>query len=141
MAEQDRPDLEPQPDEASESEAAPKTRRSLGRVRRELSDEELGAPGVLKMLIGEIDRLERELLEACKFRESFHAADKRVGVLESKAKTSLAAEIISTSCAAVGSAALGFAPSIWSDQPAGWLCIAFGSVLVLAALIAKWVQR
>ncbi|MEQ1832696.1 MAG: hypothetical protein ABL977_06535 [Candidatus Eisenbacteria bacterium] len=96
---------------------------------------------MLKLLIGEIDRLERELLDACKFQERFHESDKRVGVLEERAKTSLAAEIVSTSCAAVGSAALGYAPSLWGSQPAGYLCIVFGAVLVLAAIIAKRVQK
>ena len=114
-------------------------RKSFSKLRRELNDEESLSPGVQRMLIDEIDRLESQCQENSSYREKYHEVDKRVGVLEEKAKTQISVEIIHIACMTVGAAAIGYAPSIWSS-PQGWISLVFGAVLVICGLVAKAVK-
>ena len=95
MDQGDRPDQEPGSTEALESStSAPKSRQSLSKLRRELSEEELASPAVQRLLIEDLERLERQNAELQDYRVNFHERDKRVGVLEEKIKKSLAGEIV-----------------------------------------------
>ena len=142
MDQGDRPDQEPGSTEAPESSTfAPKSRQSLSKVRRELSEEELGSPAVQRLLIEDLERLERQNAELQDYRVRFHAGDKRVAVLKEKTKKSLAGEIVFGVMITVGAAALGFSPSIWGQQPAGGLLILFGGVLILGGIVSRVVQR
>jgi hypothetical protein len=140
----DPPDQEPEepPSGGQQQEALkPKSgRRSFSKLPRELSEKELASPAVQKMLVDEIERLELECSELSSFRPKFHEADKRVGVLEERFKTRISIEIIHVGCMVTGAAALGFAPSIWANQPTAWMLTMFGLVLVLAGLLAKAVK-
>jgi len=138
-------DLEPQdtsPSIEAESNVALKgsKRRSLNKIRRELEEEELNSPAVQKLLIDEIERLERDNEELKDYRERFYSADKGKAVLEQKLSANLSQEIISGACMTVGAAALGYAPALWAYQPSGWIAIAFGGVLILAGITAKAVK-
>ena len=142
MAQGDRPDQEPGSTEAPESStAAPKSRQSLSRLRRELSEEELSSPAVQRLLVEDLERLERQNTKLQDYRVRFHAADKRVAILEEKTKKSLAGEVVFGVMITVGAAAFGFTPSIWSQQPAGWLLLVLGSVLILGGIVSRVVQR
>lgn len=137
----EQPDQEPQPSEGTTAVVAPKGRQSLARIRRELSEEELSSPAVQRMLVEELERLERQVIELSEYRERFHLMDKRASILEEKAKHSLAGEIIFGACLSVGAAALGYAPALWTHQPSGWIAVAFGSFLVIAGIVSRAVQR
>ena len=50
----------------------------------------MSAPAVQRMLMDEIDRLERDNLDLSGYREKYHQTEKRVAVLEESEKTSLA---------------------------------------------------
>jgi hypothetical protein len=143
MAKTEQPDQEPSQAAKSPQTEAPKAlggHRSFAKARRELTEDELAAPAVQKLLLDEVDRLEFENEELSQYKDKFHAADKAVAVLGEKQKRNVSHEIISGSCLAVGSAALVFAPSLWSAQPAGYFCIAFGVVLLVGGIWAKVVR-
>jgi hypothetical protein len=118
----------------------PKTRKALARLKRELSDEELATPGVQKMLVEELERVEEENIDLRAFREKFHEAERRVAVMDEKLKGQMSIEIISTGCIAVGAAALVYVPEAWKTQPSGWICLVFGAVLTLVGIGAKAVR-
>jgi hypothetical protein len=63
--------------------AQPKTRRSWSQLKRDLTDEELTSPAAVKMLLDEVERLERENAELSGYRERFHEADKTSAILSS----------------------------------------------------------
>lgn len=130
------PDQEPPEEEVTPSEQ-PKGRPSFARLRRSLTEDELSSSGISKILLEDLHRVEGEKGRLLKYEESFHVADKKVAVLEEKLKRSLSAEIISGGTLAVGAALLGYAPNVWSSQPSGWLCIFFGSILIVSGIFSK----
>jgi hypothetical protein len=136
-------DVEPAVISSSSPEFAPKGpvgRKSLSNIRRELTDKELAAPAVQRMLVGEIDRLDEERESLLPFRERYYSHCEKVAVLEEKFKTKISIEIIHVGLLTVGSAALGLAPNVWSTQPLAALIVAFGVILVGAAIWAKGVK-
>ena len=142
MAQGDRPDQEPESTVAPElSPAAPKRRQSLSEVKRELSEDELSSPAVQRLLIEELERLDRQNAELQDYRARFHARDKLVAVLEEKINKSLAGEIVYGAMIAAGSTALGFTPSIWSQQPGGFLLLMGGGLLIIGGIVSRVVQR
>ncbi len=126
---------------SGELKGVPKGRQSFSKVRRELSDEELSSPAVQRMLIDEIERLERDNTRLGGFQDRFHGADRRVGILEEKLQQSHSGEIIFGVCLTVGAAAMGYAPAAWSNQPDGWLSLAFGVLLVAGGIASRVVHR
>lgn len=137
--------METQPDEVGSKpitvEDAPKSHRAFSRLKRELSDDELSSPGVHKLLLDYLARAEDEINALKSFRDRFHEADKKNGVLEEKLKIDIAVEMISTGTIAVGAAALVYAPELWAHQPGGWIAVSFGAVLTIVGAVAKRVIR
>lgn len=140
----DAPDIEPvEIPEGQAPEPAGKgtsSRRSFAKLRRELSDEELASPAVQRMLIDEIEQLDLARIEGQQYRGRFHDADKQCAILQERFKTKVSVEILHVGCVTVGAAALGYAPSIWSSQPTGWIVAIFGGLLIVAGLAAKAVK-
>lgn len=120
---------------------APKGRQSLSRVRRELSDEEFATPAVVRMMIEDLERLEREVADLKDYRAQYHSADKRADILAEKAKRSLADDLVFGVGLAIGSAALGYAPALWDHQPSGTIALVFGSALILGCIGFKAIRR
>jgi len=137
----EQPDLEPKEPPPGTPTPTPKIRRSLSSVRRELSEEELASPAVQRLLLDELERLDKENAELCQYRDGYHASDKQIGILQARLAIHKAFEILSAGCLTVGAAALGYAPALWQQQPAGWIAIAFGIVLIAAGIAAKVVAR
>lgn len=79
-----RDDREPQDAEQRTQEAG---RKPLRNVPRELSEEELTAPGALRMLLGQVDRLEEENARLRGITERFHESDKAAAVLREQLKS------------------------------------------------------
>ena len=90
----EQPDQEPEVKPEVTPTAVVKGRQSFSRVRRELSDEELASPAVQRLLIDEIERLERDCSEFRDYRDRYHTADTKAQILEVRLKKSLAGEII-----------------------------------------------
>ena len=88
----------------------------------------------------ELERVEEENIELCKFREKFFAADKELAVKTEKLRGWGSMEVISTGCIAVGAAALVYVPEAWRTQPNGWIALTFGFVLTLVGILAKVIR-
>jgi hypothetical protein len=141
-----KPISEAQPDEVGSkpitAEEAPKSRhRAFSKVKRELSDEDLNSRGVQMLLLDYLAQAEEEVAMLKSFRDKYHEADKRNGVLEEKLKADVAAEVLSTGTIAIGAAALVYGPSTWSNQPSAAIAVAFGAVLTLVGILAKVIRR
>lgn len=115
-----------------------KARRAWSRVRAYLSAEDLANPGVQKLLVDEVETLheQKELLEG--FREDLHQEQLKNSELSGRLKSNVREEIMSSIGLTIGSAMLGFAPTVWKDQSllAGMLT-AFAVVLLAGSITAK----
>ena len=134
---------EPQPDETGAVAApapAPKSRRALSGLKRELTDEELSSTGTQKMLLEELERLNEDNSVMKGYRDDFYRVDRDRAVLREQQKRNIAAEIVSGCCLAIGAAAIGYAPTVWKAEPTGWILLAFGGVLTLGGVIAKAIK-
>jgi hypothetical protein len=132
-----------QPEESGATATQPpltKSRKALSGLKRELTNEELSSSGAQKMLLEELERLTDENNILSSFREDFHKVDKELAIAKEKQKRNISAEIVSGSCLAIGAAALGFAPAVWSNQPSGWISLAFGIVLTIGGITAKAIK-
>ena len=138
--ESDQPDVEPR-GRADASNGTKKSRRALGNLRRELSDEELQSPAVQKMLLDEVERLEAERDEWKELGERFHERDAQVGILQKRLKAAKGLELVQVGTLATGSLLVGYVPAVWSQQPTGWLALLVGSALIVTALLAMWKRR
>lgn len=134
-------DQEPREDSHSSVVLTAKSRRPFAKLRRELSDEELLSPAVQRLLLDEIEKLDRQVIQLEEYRNKFHEVDKRQAVLEQRIKRSISSDVIFGVCLCVGAAALGYAPSVWSHQPSGYLSIAIGSILIFGGIVSKLIQR
>lgn len=139
------PPSDAQPDEVGskpiESEEAPKAHRAFSRLKRELSDDDLNAPGVQKMLLESLAQAEEETTALKSFRDKYYEADKRNAVLEEKRNVDVAAEVLSTGTIAIGAAALVYGACDWSHQPNAEIAVALGAVLTLVGILAKVIRR
>ena len=119
-----------------------KGRRAFSKLRRELTDEELSSPAVQRLLIDDIERLEKENGRLGEYQDSFYSADKKAAVLNEKLRPSVAQEVIFGVCLTVGAALIGFSPSLWADdKPYGEISLAFGVILILGGIASKVVKR
>lgn len=119
-----------------------KGRRAFSNLRRELSDEELSSPAVQRLLLDDIDRLEKDNGSLSDYQTSYYEADKKVAVLNEKLKTNIAQEVTFGVCLTIGAALIGFAPSLWlPDKPHGWVSVALGVILIIGGIASKVVKR
>jgi hypothetical protein len=141
MAEQERPDQEPEVIQQDEFVPALKSRRSLAKLRRDLTDDDLASPGARKLLVDEIDYLSEDNEKLTEYREKFFEADKRTAVLEERLHKNKVQEGMSVICVAVGGLLLGLIPSMPPTQSYTWLWIVIGGVLILGGGLLKWVPK
>lgn len=118
-----------------------KGRKAFRKVRRELSDEELASPAVQRLLIDEIERLEKESGELKLFRNDYYEADKNLGIKTEKLKVSIAQDVMFGVCLSVGSGMIGLAPSIWNpNNHFGPSVLVAGAILIVGGIVAKVVR-
>ena len=116
-------------------------RRSFARMRRELTDDELSNPAVQKMMMDEIDRLDREREDLLTYRDKFAETDKSCAILHEKLKPKIAADVFFGGGTAIGSAMIGLAPSVWNVGVIGIALGALGVALLLSGILAKVVLK
>jgi hypothetical protein len=118
-------------------------RKALSRLKRELSEEELGTTGVQKMLIAEVERLDDERDALVHYRDDYYETSIKLAVSSEKLKEKKAAEIIVTACSTLGGAALGYAPAVWDLQHplTSGVAIVIGLALILVGIAAKVVRQ
>ena len=120
---------------------APKGRRSFANMRRELSEDELSSSGVQKLLIDDIERLERENSTLSGYRDKFNRADKEAVLLREKEKRSIVADVMFGVCLTMGAAAIGFASSNPTSKPNGWIIVVIGGILIVGGIVSKVIKR
>ncbi|TDY16940.1 hypothetical protein B0G81_8085 [Paraburkholderia sp. BL6665CI2N2] len=113
----------------------------LSSLTRALKDDDLASPGVQKMLVGEVDKLEREKLELAAFRDSFHGVNLNLAIANEKLKTRVAADTIFGGMLTLGALIAGYASSVWDKQPTGWLCLIAGGAAIALGITAKMVMK
>jgi hypothetical protein len=137
-----------QPDEAgakpSTPEETPKAQHAFSRVTRDISDTELASPGARKLLLELLRRAEVEGAALASVRDRLNSADISNAKLEEQLKVRVANKVISMGCLAVGAAAIGYAPGLWSDTnhpSAAPFCLGFGIVLICVAIWAEVIRK
>ncbi len=118
-----------------------KGRPSFSRVLRPLTDDEMSASGVHKLLVAEIDRLEEENGELKAISRAFGDSQQRIGVLEEKLKRHTAFDVISGGCITVGGVALGAIPALSPVPPYGLVAAGLGITLIAVGFVSQVVKR
>lgn len=124
-------------------EEAPKSkgrRQSFGHVRRELNEDELSSPGVQKMMLDELDRMDGSERELRKISKELSEAKSSLAVAEEKLKTHHAFDILSTGAVAAGTLIFGVAFSPTIDKEIFWITITISVILVGVGIIAKVIR-
>lgn len=137
-------DQEVAPEDTGEPVHIPhvKGRKAFSKLRRELTDEELSSPAVQRMLLDDIERLEKETEKLGGYQDRYYVAETKAAVLNEKLKVNVAHDVIFGVCLTVGSAIVGFAPSLWlPDKPYGWIAIGLGMSLIIGGIASKVVKR
>lgn len=121
--------------------AATGKRQAFRDIRRQIEEEDLGSPGVQKMLLDDLERAESECEILQGYIERYHEADKRSAVLEERLRTQTAVEIFFGVGVGLGGTILGLAPVFWDTQPQGALALVVGLILVIGATIGRVMKR
>ena len=113
--------------------------KPYSKIRRELSDEDLGNTAVQKLILSEIDRLEIEITKLEIYQDKFHEADKQSAILNEKLKSNNSHEILYSFCLAVGSAIMGLS-TLFPIREEGWIFLVVGSLLLIGSILSKFVR-
>lgn len=127
--------------EAGPADATPKGRRSLSRMRREMTDDELSSSGVQKIMMDDLDRLEAEKIELQRYVDRFHAADRENAVLKEKGKVRVASDITFGVLMTLGAAAIGYSPTLQAVPGASQTLVWTGAALLVGGVLSKLVLR
>lgn len=117
------------------------SRKAFSKLATELTDEELSSPGVQKMLLAEISRLESAVIYSESFKDKYHVADKDREVLKQKEKTFIFSEILYSVSLTLGAALIGLTPSIKASEVSPAIIGIVGFLLVGGAIVAKVVKK
>jgi hypothetical protein len=115
-------------------------RAYFGSARRNLSEEELKAPGAIRLLISEIERLDERCANLESYENKYHDLRVEKAGLESRLRTSRWHEVLTGLCLATGSAGLGLAFKLLSadvTHDSGVAVLILSAILVVAGIAAK----
>lgn len=117
--------------EAEETEATTST-KPLSGINRGITDIQklINNEAAIQLVIGDLDRLEKEVIKLSQFQEKFHQVDKeRAVLLEGNIKIKRL-ELLYNVCLAVGTALVALNPHV--DSSLFWL----GAVLLILSVIS-----
>lgn len=113
MTEQDINELTLEDTEGQPGPSPPEGQQAFRKISRELTEQDLANAAVQKLLLNEIDRLEKEKEEYKHYMELFHEANRKVAVLEQQSRTALALDTIAFGgFLTIGALLLGVAPGL-----------------------------
>jgi hypothetical protein len=124
------------------SDMPPVGRQIFRSLSRELNDTDLANPGVQKMLLSELERVDGECGTLRGYSERFHEADKQVGILREKLRTVTSIEVIFGVGMAIGGAVLTLAfsfPEAMKSYKEVFLIV--GGVIILGVIGARLIKR
>lgn len=114
---------------------SPKPNSAYDLISRNLTEQDLKNPAVVRMIINERDRLQIENTQMKNLQEKCYIAETRSKVLEEKMKTFTAFEILST-----GTIGAGFLFAGVAFNPFNWIYLFIGILLVIVGIVAKTIK-
>ena len=116
-------------------------RKPYSKIAVELTDEDLKSPGVQKLLLAEISRLEHHSLKYEFCKDELSSANQKCAVLEEKQKKHTFTEVLYTAGLGVGATMIGLTPSVKESSFPPLVILGLGAVLILVAIAAKLRQK
>lgn len=116
-------------------------RQSFRDIARQLKPEELNHPGVVKLIIENLDRAEDECEDLKSYMEKFHQADVDRAVLREKLKTNKAIEVAFAVGVGLGCMIIGLAPTFWDDTSRGPIALGVGILFVVGGVAVRVIKQ
>lgn len=142
------PEQSVQHDTTAPTPSTPPSAATTGRrlpfqdIKRQLTPEELANPGTQKLILDMLLTTEAERDDLKAYIPKYHEADKKVGVLEEKLKTSKVNEVMFAVGIGVGCAIMGLGPFFWEAKNIyGIVALAVGFLLTVGAAIGRIVFK
>ena len=111
-------------------------------VRRQLTDEDLSAPGAQKLLLEMLEQAEEERESLRGFVVRYHESDKKAAILAEKLLTHTAIAGVCGAGVGRGGAILGLSPVLGQDKPTyGIITAVVGLALFLGAIAGRIVKK
>ena len=111
-------------------------------VRRELTDAELSGPGVLKLLLDNLEEAWAEIEKLRSYVTRFHEADKKAAVLTEKVTAVTAIEILFGVGVGLGGTIIGLTPYFYSVKPEyGQITALVGLTMMIGSAIGRIVKK
>ena len=111
---------------------------ALSKLSRELSDDDLKATGARKMILNRIDDLETANRNLEGFREKFYDIDKNYAVLKERYELLKVDVAIKNVMTIVGSALLGFLPSLHGYKW-HWLALVIVAIVSIILIVVPFI--
>lgn len=118
-----------------------KGRKALRSIGRDLEPDDLKSPGVQKMLLDTIDRLEEEKWELRQSKEDFHTADTNLKVMDEKLKQRTFVEIMYSVCLMLSGVLISLSFRKELDEVTSYFLLSTGVVLSLSSIFARYIGR
>lgn len=124
------------------SEMPPVGRQVFRGLSRELNDADLANPGVQKMLLAELERMDNECASLRGYIERFYEADKDRGILKERLKTVTSIEVIFGTGMVIGGAILSISFSFpEAMKPYTTISFILGGLIVVVVTVARLIKR
>lgn len=135
----------PQPEAGNAaSVGSGKSGRPISGLRRDLTQEHLKEEGTQRMLLGDLDRLERENDDLRGFRDRYYTADKNCEVSNTKLSGLKARwadqngqSILSSVCFTTGGAILSFSAAVYHDKALFFSSLIIAAGTIIAAAVTQ----
>jgi len=108
-----------------------------GKIKREISENDLTNPVVGKLILAELDDLKQENSILVEYRSKYYEMDKKCAVLESKSSGENKFQILYTFCLSIGGLIAGLAFSV-TDLVAKIVLIISGFLLLVVGTILSY---
>lgn len=108
-----------------------------------LTIKDLKSPAVLKMVISEKYKNEKEINQLKEFQSKYYKCDKELAVANERIKNKLSTEILSDFVYTVGGIVLAMSTFDFSKGLSinNWIFIVIGLVSILGSAISKWSKK
>jgi len=108
-------------------------------ISRQIKETDLASPAVQRILLAEVDKLQREVARLEDVETQYHQVDKETAVLQEKIKSLTSHEVLYGFSLTVGSLIAGLSPLL---SPAGYGLQTFGVgiLLVLGAVLSRVIK-
>jgi hypothetical protein len=116
-------------------------RQSFRNIARQLQPEELNHPGVVKLIIENLDRAEDECEDLKSYMEKFHQADVDRSILREKLKTNKSIEVAFAVGVGLGCVIIGLAPTFWDATSRGPIALVVGALLVVGGIAVRVIKQ